>query len=250
MVEHIPPEELGPRFARALSMVREEMNKPSLPDQNVARLLPDHPKDKPFCISFAFSDSIILISHDESSSSALALLVFALRAMQSLIALSFPVRAAVAFGNMFTDLQSAVFLGRPLIRAYDLEKCQDWIGGVLDDTVNEVLPQLSEPEAEGNLLDALFPRYTVPLKAGAVRPYRTFNWRWNLVVEDGTRSLFRDTSEWKDRRKVSNTLEYARWIRAASLAYPMDPESVPVEVRTFFVGKGPPPPKYVHGDDL
>ena len=99
-------------------------------------------------------------------------------------------------------------------------------------------------------MDTLFPLYLVPLKTGTVRLHRSINWRWNLVVADGTKSLFRNTNRWQDRRKVNNALEYARWIRNANLAYPKDPDSVPVEVRTYFVSSGPPPPKFDHGDDL
>ena len=179
----------------------------------------------------------------------LQLLVFVLRATQVMVVSNLPVRGAVAFGEMFVDLDRRLFLGRALTTAYDLEQRQDWIGVTLDDSVLSAFPGIFTG-VHARVLGALFPNYEVPLKLGPAKLYRTVNWRWNLVVKKGIRSLFRIPSDWGERRKVLNTLEYARFVRSTGLAYPSAPENVPVEVRTFFVGDGPPPPQFEHGDEL
>jgi len=249
LVTETPLSELGPRFANVIEAVRRDLNRPPLPGENLHRLLKDRPLTEPFCLTYAFSDSVILISDDSSSTGCLAVLVFAVRAMQAMMASGFPVRAGVSFGEMFVDIPRAVFLGRALTTAYDSEQSQDWVGGLVDDTVAEAVPELAKYTASNMLLNTLFPVYPVPLKTGTVRECRTLNWRWNLVVKSGTRSLFHETSDPEAMKKITNALAYAKWIRAAGLAYPADPASVPVEVRRFFVGDELPPPSYIHGDE-
>ena len=178
------------------------------------------------------------------------MLVVALRVMQALIGSGFPVRAGVSFGEMFVDVPRAIFLGPALTTAYACEQGQDWVGGLIDDAVSEALPELFDGSAANALLNALFPMYSVPLKSGGVRECRTLNWRWNLIVKNGIRSLFRETSDPAVARKIANALGYARWVRSTGVAYPVDPSLVPVEVQSVFVGDGPPPPSFMHGDEL
>ncbi len=249
LVETTTAEALGPRFAKILELVLENLNRPVLPDRDLPRLVPDYSTgNRPFCLSYSFSDSIILISHDSSRSGCLALLLFVLRATQVLLASGFPARSASAFGDMFVDSARSVFLGTALTHAYDLQRNQDWVGGIVDDSLVQPIPELSN--GRDPLLAALFPKYQVPMKEGPVREHYTTNWRWNMIAQSGTRALFAKPLTWDVKRKISNTLEYARWIRSAGLAYPITPDAVPVEVRPFFIGSGPPPPTFEHGDDL
>ena len=219
-----------------------------MPDHDLPRLVPEYSRGSQFCLSYSFSDSIILISHDASRASCLALLLFALRAMQALIASGFPVRAACTLGDLYVNRDRSVFLGPALTRAYDLEEQQDWVGGVVDDTLVMAIPELANGESSDALLQILFPKYLVPMKNGPVQEHRTINWRWNMVVKDGTRALFTEPTEWGAKRKILNALEYARWVRAQGLAYPAASNEVPAEVRTFFIGSAPPP--FEHGDAL
>ena len=246
LVEERPLSELGPQFLKTMDGVRTYLNRPVLPDQNLPRLL--NPPTQQFCLTFAFSDSLILISHDSSASSCLALLVYAVVAMRALMASGFPVRAGISFGEMFVDVSRSIFLGRALTAAFDSERDQQWAGGLIDDSVAEALPELLVADSQ-NMLNILFPCYPVPFKTGTTRNQRTLNWRWNLVVKYGTRSLFRPTLDTESTKKVTNTLAYAKWIRSSGLAYPADPGSVPVEVRALFAGDGPPPPMFSHGDE-
>lgn len=250
LVESTSAGELGEKFVRVVDLVQGFLKRPPLPGKELPRLFPEHAPDAPWCISHVFSDSIILISSTGSRNDCLKLLVFALRAMQTLIAHGFPVRGAVAYGDLFVDLQRRLFLGPALTRAYELEQRQDWIGGAVDPGVERAFPDLFSAGEHLATVEALFPCYQVPFKSGEVREYRTLNWRWNLVVERGTRSLFGSPSDWADHRKVLNALEYALHVRSRGLAYPAQPDKVPVEVQSYFVGDGPPPPKFGHGDEL
>jgi hypothetical protein len=105
----------------------------------------------------------------------------------------------VAYGEMFVDLERRLFLGRGLTTAFELEQRQDWVGVALDDSVNLAFPTIFSTGNHAPILEALFPRYEVPFKFGPVSALRTVNWRWNLVVKRGTRSLFQTGSDWSER---------------------------------------------------
>ncbi|MGD1096592.1 MAG: hypothetical protein ABSB35_31940 [Bryobacteraceae bacterium] len=250
LVAQIPASELGPRFAKIIDGVLNGLTRPLLADQNLPRLLNSPGPNERFCLVYSFSDSILLISHDSSLSSCLAVNVIALRIMQGMMAAGFPTRVGVTFGDMFVDVERAVFLGPALTAAYELEQSQDWIGGVIDESVAEPLPALMDRSQPHALQNVIFPMYRVPMKNGDDGERRTLNWRWNLVVQKGTRSLFRPTADESGTRKIARALEYAKWIRAAGLACAADQETVPVEIRLFYVGDVSSPPLFAHGDDL
>jgi hypothetical protein len=240
---------LGARYARVVGNNLEALRRPLLTSPDLPTLFPGHGQDQPWCMMHVFSDSIIFMSHDDSDSDCRKVLVFALRAMQMLIATKLPVRGGVAFDELFVDVERQIFLGRALTTAYELEQNQEWIGAGLDPSIENAFPDLFAQTA-GGVGERLFPLYEIPLKTGDVRQYRTINWRWNLVVKNGTRSLFDVPDTWPERRKVDNTLAYARHIRSAGLAYPESDHATPLEVRSFFVSDGVSPPSFAHGDDL
>ena len=78
------------------------------------------------------------------------------------------------------------------------------------------------------------------MKFGDVKEQYTINWRWNLVVEKGTKSLLGNPLEWSAKNKVENTLIYAKYIRDNKLTYPADSSACPIQIRSMFVAAGPP----------
>lgn len=252
LVSEQPAGELGQKFTRVVGQTLRAMNRPLLDPGTEPTLFPAHPADKTWCLSYAFSDSIIMVSHNNSQDACLAVLVYALRSMQYLLLSGFPVRGGAAFGEMYVDERASLFLGKALTTAYELEERQNWVGASLDDSLVAVVAPLFEatPTTGYPLMNALFPSYEVPMKNGPVRAYRTINWRWNLVVEKGTRSLFKVNDEWPARVKVENALNYSHYIRSSGLAYHIPEAEVPIEVRSIFVADGPPRATMTHGDDL
>lgn len=246
LVDEMTTEELGGKFSRVISTVLMSMNRPFMAPGTEPTLFPGHPVEQPWCLSYAFSDSIILISHDDSEKACLAVLVYALRSMQYLIASGLPVRGGAAFGEMHVDEAKSLFLGKALTAAYELEQKQNWIGVALDISVDAKFCHmfLKSPMSE------LFPLYEVPMKSGPIKWLRTLNWRWNLVVQKGTKSLFKDNGDWSVRTKIENTLNYAKFIRLKGLAYPIDDTVMPVEVRCMYIADSPPETGVKHGDEF
>ena len=137
IVETSTADELGLRFTNVIGKSLSSLNRKlgDFPDEPT--LFPNFTRDQSYCINFAFSDSIILVSKDESEESCLALLIFALRVSQILIGNRFPVRGAITYGDMYVDLARSLFLGKAMTSAYELEQRQNWIGLVIDDSIPE-----------------------------------------------------------------------------------------------------------------
>jgi hypothetical protein len=212
-------------------------------------LFPGHPPNAPYCDKYVFSDSIILISRGEDSQSALKLMIYSWRLFQQFLAAGSPLRGAITHGDLYVNRTSGVFLGMALTSAYELEQSQDWVGASIDSSVWEAYPDLSDDvQAPMSLLGTLFPEYDVPLKSALTKRLRALNWRFNLIVLNGTRSLFPEAQQEEALGKQTNTLDFARWVRSSRLAYAQN--TPPVETRTFFVGDSKHKPPFDHGDDL
>lgn len=247
--------ELATSYEYLLSLVINHLNQKK-DDKN--SLFPNHQIGSPYCYNYFFSDSIILFSLDDSEESCLKLLVFAWRLFQFLLAFNFPARGSICFGDMYVNPQNKIFLGKALIDAYELEQKQEWIGAIIDKSIFEAFPNLAHLcEKENSIFHYLFFEYDVPLKNGLICRSSTINWRFNLVVEEGTRSILKylndakiqdvkDIEDFKILKKLDNTLRYAEKVLSTKVIY--SPVDVPSELNVFWVGGTEPP--FTHGDEF
>ncbi|MBW2631020.1 MAG: hypothetical protein JRC90_04530 [Deltaproteobacteria bacterium] len=226
------------------------MNRPFDPTGQTPTLFKDHPSNLPWCSQHVFSDSIILVSHDKDIMSCMKLLVYAWRLSQHFMAFGTPLRGGIAYGELYQNPNLNVFVGKALAKAYELEGCQNWIGVAIDASVVERFPEVFGviDKDEYPVLNDLLFEYAVPFKGGMTKRLKTLNWRWNLVVEKGTRSLFSDSNDPKVVEKVNNTLKYVEAFVQKGRLYVKDQSKLPVELRSFYIGAKEPP--FEHGDDL
>lgn len=262
--------ELAAKYERRIAEAGA-MNYPESLVPGTPSLFPNHSPNAPLCQRFVFSDSIILVSVDETAVSALKLLIYAWRLSQSFIAFQMPLRGGIAFGELHSNPLQNICLGHALTTAYDLERSQAWIGAAIHSSVEKAFPELLPPDNEYHgLLDDIFLRYPVPMKPVPIKGIlsriwtalrhpvpvqcdtsmhlRTLNWRFNLVVEKGTSSLFVSDGPPDVIQKVANTLKYAETVVGSGRIYVADQSSLPVELRSMWTGDKEPP--FPHGDDL
>jgi hypothetical protein len=247
-IEAVPLDELSAQYeqivAQARAYVRPQVRAAGLPS-----LFPNRPPHVPWCDQHIFSDSIILAAREDTDEACLELLLYAWRLTQFFIAVGMPLRGGVAYDEMYSNPNSRVFLGKALTIAYKKEGIQDWAGIAIDESVKnryrDLFSHIEEPE---NILSVIFKRYPVPLKNGTTLEAHTVNWRYNYIVERGTRSLFPPSADPDAQRKIDNTLHYARSTIQQGLVYCQDEARNPIELRAFFVGAREPP--FPHGDDL
>lgn len=225
------------------------MNRPLSINTEDPRLFGDHHGSEPYCIQHIFSDSLILIAKGDDPISCLKLLVYAWRLVQATLAQQMSIRGAVACGEMYLDSAKGVCLGHGLTTAYELEQKQNWVGVAIDGSIEKAYPDIFPPGIHTNLIyETLFLSYPVPLKAGGYLQARTLNWRWNLIVEHGTRWLFPPTDDLSGQEKIRNALAYASAVIKSGRTYAADMRACPLELRKFWVGGQEPP--FPHGDDL
>jgi hypothetical protein len=246
MIETTPIDDLSKKFARVVDGVLNKINRQLIQAPSEPSLFGDFGDEKSWCLSFHFSDTIVLISHDDSETSCLKLLVYLRTVTQFLLSSKYPSRGAVSFGEMFVDVDRRMFLGKALTDAHNLEKRQDWIGCAISNSIEVAFPNIFK---KSDVLEKVFPVYQIPMKDGPVQNMRTVNWRWGLVVQGGTKSLFPNIDKWPEKRKIDNTLQFAKSMRITDCAFAPNDSLIPLEVRTMFVGNGPPPPNFQHGDD-
>jgi hypothetical protein len=207
------------------------------PDANRLSLFPEHPVDLPYCKTFIFSDSIIMISNGPGASETLKTLICAWRTVQSFVVNGIPVRGAVAFGDMYINLARNIFLGPALTRAAELEGHQEWVGAVIDDDVLNQNPQLkNQIDESGKIMNLVFRRYPVPFKDRKGHDFYTLNWRACLVIQKGVRSLFEFTGVESVDVKFRNTLNYCEGGKGGGEA-----GNTPIEFATAWAVTGPPP---------
>lgn len=234
--------DLAAAYEDVISQINKVNKNPDDPKREL--LFPDHPRDLPFCKLYIFSDSLIIISNGPTQNDTHKTLIFAWRAFQQLLAHQLIPRGGVSHGEIYVNESRNIFLGKGLTTAYELEQNQEWVGAAISDQIWKSFPDLEKniSRIKGSFYDKLFMRYDVPLKNGKNIPLRTLNWRANLIIDKGAKSLFEMTGSETIDIKYKNALRYALVSRVFS-----DPESTPLELGYSWLGESPPP--FKDGDE-
>ncbi|NLC47428.1 MAG: hypothetical protein GX766_09850 [Firmicutes bacterium] len=249
MVKEIPLEELVKKYEYVVGQVTDIFNYNYLVSEGLKSrsIFPNHPIGKPYCTKYIFSDSIILFQNGDTSECCLKLLLHAWKITQIFLVMGFPIRGAITHGEIYINNIQKIFVGKALTAAHSLEQSQDWIGVSIDNTVLEAYPDLAKLlKNQDSIFYHVFFEYDVPLKDNTVKRMHTLNWRWNMVVEKGTRSLFPLNKDPKVTRKQENSIRYAKKFVSRKSMYLYG--EVPVEFATLWVGESEPP--FKHGDEL
>jgi hypothetical protein len=209
---------------------------------------PDVSPARPLAHVVFLSDTIVAVAVGNEPTDELKLLYFVWRSMQMLLAVGFPVRGAVVRDEIYIASDMHTLAGRALVRAYDTQNKHCWSGITVDSAViasgGDVFGRVREGRG---LFSTLIVPYDVPLKHGGQEPSFAVNWRFNLVVKSGTRSLFPPTTDFEASRKVENTLQFAREMRNRGLLHANE-DKLPCEFRAYFIGNTEPP--FDHGDEF
>jgi hypothetical protein len=165
---------------------------------------------------FSFSDTFVLYSEDDSPDSFFQIVAGTKLFCSHLMGCGLPVRGAITWGEAECIPGTSHLVGRAVVRAARLEKIQEWFGVLID-------PEIMNDQRKGllstPLLKPIIVEYNVPIKKGSVlqNPCPVINWRFRLVVQNGTASLFPATSDPSQEEKRENTLAFCRWLRQNNL---------------------------------
>jgi hypothetical protein len=112
-------------------------------------------------------------------------------------------RAGIAYGEAFIDPENSLFVGEPIIEAYEMEKCQKWSGAAL---CASALNRTPAGLLSGRDADCWVIPYPVPTKNGVCETL-AINWttghhypgnqlRWSSVSPEPT------AADWEARKPV------------------------------------------------
>jgi hypothetical protein len=85
------------------------------------------------------------------------------------------IRGGISFGEAYIDEEESVFVGKPIVEAYQLEKSQQWAGVALTEKAVERIP---ERVRLGVFDDWWVVPYDVPLKEDKTLQTLAVNWTW------------------------------------------------------------------------
>ncbi len=139
---------------------------------------------------------------------------------------SFPLRIGVAYGECIIEQDKNLYLGIPLINAYQTEGIQEWVGIGCHTSCLEspIKSKLCYSTTDGNELGTIIP-YKVPVKDHSIIPLKyTLDWPKRIqkkerpAVFDLIRNNIANSKEEDIINKWNGTLEFLN-IRSKELKY-------------------------------
>lgn len=161
-----------------------------------------------------FSDSVLLISSDESLGSVENIIWQVKSVIAHSLSIGIPIKGAIAYGEQTANFVKSLYLGKPLIDAWELQNEIVIYGVVLHHTIERYLIENEWMEELGESII----KYPTPLKQGIVTHYLV-DW-----LELPMKILPMKASELKSsltdlyckvsgsaRRYVDNTIAFVDW---------------------------------------
>jgi len=83
-------------------------------------------------------------------------------------------RAGISYGEAIMDDNNEIYLGKPLIEAYELEKKQEWAGGAITKSAEQRILSIQDEGIQNWLIN-----YDVPIKDNKFENMYAINWTQN-----------------------------------------------------------------------
>jgi len=160
--------------------------------------------DKSSSVGLAwFSDTILLFTRKDTDESLQDLLQTVEWLLFETIHTNTRMRAGIAYGDAFIDPENAMYVGGPIIDAYQFEQQQQWSGATLTKSASERVPEFAR---KGDFADWPIIPYNVPLKNNKTISTLAVNWTWGIHTQlpfNWSEKSYEPTSEdWLSRPSV------------------------------------------------
>ncbi len=174
---------------------------------------------------FILADSVLMFTFKDTADDLTAILGLSSELHTQALHRCVAIRGGVAHGEFFYNLEQHLFGGEPFVRAYELEKCAQWSGIVVDESVathyKNSPTSLKCPDESPVIIP-----WNVRLKNGGTQEINVLNWvephRQNfnknppISVPDfylGFTGLFGsfDTLDRDAQSKYENTVEFINY---------------------------------------
>ena len=136
--------------------------------------------------TFFFSDTVVIFTISDQPEDLYAILILSSELFFNSLHRCVPLRGGIAYGEFFFNLEESLFLGKPLVKAYKIGECAQWIGIVVDQFVAKMAKLY--PIGEEII------QWDVPQKNDGRKKEFVLNWPWifrkNFTVKPVTIDAF------------------------------------------------------------
>lgn len=156
-----------------------------------------------------FSDSVLIVSSDDSPASANKMLLACTWLLARCMAAGIPLKGALAMGRQTADFDRSLYFGRPLIDAYELQKELIAYGVILHCSAEKYVKKHKLQDDFGLLVE-----YQTPLPAGAVA-HLLVDWTHQTLESGDPMAMvekFYSSVSGGARRYVDNTRVYTEYL--------------------------------------
>lgn len=127
-----------------------------------------------------FSDTILFYTRRDTDEAVSELIqVVASLLFETILEGSTKIRAGIAYGDVHVDAENSIYVGRPIIEAHRMEKCEEWAGAALTESA---CGRISSCGPGGEIARWWTTKWGVPLKGGGT--VETLAVNWNHCVHD------------------------------------------------------------------
>lgn len=154
-----------------------------------------------------FSDTILIVSKDDSEFSLQNLLIACQVLLASCMFERAPVKGIISYGTITADFDDSLFFGRALADTQHVVDHLQMYGVLIDNRVEKKIRQHSK-----NIIEEHCILQKVPTTSGLIRNY-SVNWmevatKISLIEPDKLLNSFYDEISGVDRKYIDNTLEF------------------------------------------
>jgi len=188
--------------------INENMVKQGEQDISVVGLI------KPLIKTFMFSDSILLVSIDDSYYSELLIVMRVNNLIYNSLKLEepLPLKGSIAYGEITADWDKRIFLGQPIIDAYLLQEELAFYGAVYHHTAEKYSNSISKPTDFHDEIERC--EYMVPFKKNKSN-HIIANWKSLIKSEEELFTIIRNLKYRTSgglRYEIDNTEKYLKEI--------------------------------------
>lgn len=140
-----------------------------------------------------------------------------------------PIRGALSYGELYFDSRQDIIMGPALIKAYEIEKQQEWMGAIVDPDHTKLFHE-SFDRYQWNLTDQkrMLIEYTAPLKKGKRQTFCCLGWYHlispkhdknikNTIMNAFLRGKSETQIDHEVYNKMKNTLDYLAYCKSNDL---------------------------------
>jgi len=172
--------------------------------ENVVGFSPGIPQPLPVVDGIVFSDTVLFWA---PATGAMEILPINLCLLAALTLGSTPIRIGFAFGHCVIDSDNDIYIGRPIVDAYETEKRQEWVGGAFHPSCWTLSGFLQRLVDQHTVVE-----YPVPLKHDDGGAQLTHALNWAMMADLATSNSTLATLALQEQK--APTKDKVKWQRA------------------------------------